>query len=134
MRALLLAGPSLGLFGAAGVASRVEFTDWHMWLADGVTAMAGVFYVIARTRDKDLLQTTRAFEDYRSHRSRAIEIHDSVVQNLAEAKIALQAGEQEDAEDALARGLQASQRIISKVREPGLDEERDEREVLASDG
>lgn len=121
-RALLLAAPSLGWFETVGMASRIEFADWHMWVADGVTAAAGVFYVIARTMDKDILQTTRAFEDYRSRRARAIEIHDNVVQELAEAKIALKAGEQATAEAALKRGLRASQAIISRVRQPGADD------------
>lgn len=135
MRTVLLAGPSFGWFETAGMASRVVATDWHMWVADGVTALAGVFYVIARTRDKDLLQTTRAFEDYRSSRTRAIEVHDSVVQNLTEARVALQAGERETAEEALQDGLRASQEIISRVREPGAEEiEIDPEEVLASDG
>lgn len=134
MRTALLAGPSFGWFETAGMASRVVATDWHMWVADGVTALAGVFYVIARTRDKDLLQTTRAFEDYRSSRTRAIEVHDSVVQNLTEARVALQAGERETAEEALQEGLRASQEIISRVREPGAEEiEIDPEEVIASD-
>lgn len=135
MRAVLLAGPTFGWFETAGVASRVAATDWHMWVADGITALAGVFYVIARTRDKDLLQTTRAFEDYRSSRTRAIEVHDSVVQNLTEARVALQAGERETAEEALQEGLRASQEIISRVREPGAEDiEIDPEGVLASDG
>lgn len=134
-RALILAGPSLGWFGTAGVASRIEFADWHMWFADGITAAAGVLYVIARTKDKDMLQTTRAFEDYRSRRARAIEVHDSVVQELAEARIALQAGEREDAEEALQRGLKASKEITSRVRQPGVDvaSEPDAEEVVRSD-
>lgn len=135
MRSVLMLGPSTGWFGTVGVASRVAATDWHMWIADGITAVAGVFYVVARTRDKDLLQTTRAFEDYRSSRARAIEVHDSVVQNLTEARVALQAGERETAEQALQEGLQASQEIISRVREPGAEEiDIDPEEVLASDG
>lgn len=136
VRAVLLAGPSLGWFGAAGIASRVEFADWHMWFADGFTALAGVFYVVARTRDRDLLQTTRAFEDYRSRRARAIEIHDGVVQTLAEARLALDAGEREAAERALTEGLQASQEVISRVggRNPeGSDPEDDLEEGIGSE-
>lgn len=135
VRAALLAGPSFGIFGTAGMASRVAATDWHMWVADGLTALAGVFYVVARTRDKDLLQTTRAFEDYRSSRARAIEVHDSVVQNLTEARLALEAGERETAERALQDGLLSSQEIVSRVREPaGQEIDIDPEEVLASDG
>lgn len=131
-RALILAGPTLGWFGATGLASRVEFSDWHMWAADGITALAGVFYVIARTRDKDLLQTTRAFEDYRSRRARAIEVHDHVVQNLAQAQLALQAGQPDEAEHALKRGLRASQEIVSRVSDPPPGDEVDPEEVVAS--
>lgn len=115
VRALLMAGPSLGLFGIAGVATRVEFADWHMWVADGATAAAGIFYVIARWRDPDILQTTRLFEDYASRRHEALSVHDDVVQELNRAQIAIEAGRDGAARDALDNGLEASKAIISKI-------------------
>lgn len=115
LRAALIAGPTFGLFGLEGLATRVEFTDWHMWVADGLTAIAGLFYVTARTLDRDLFQTTRLFEDYRARRRRAIEVHDDVVQQLLEAKLSLEMGRREQARDALAASLDASQHIISDV-------------------
>lgn len=136
LRALILAGPSVGLFEAAGLASRVEFTDWHMWVADGLSALAGVFYVVARTRNRDLLQTTRAFEDYRSRRARAIKVHDSVVQHLVEARVALQAGERGRAEQALEESLDASNALISRVQGPSSSDvsgDADAEEVVRSE-
>lgn len=115
IRALLMAGPTLGLFGTAGVATRVEFADWHMWVADGATAMAGVFYVVARWRDRDILQTTRLFEDYTSRRRQALSLHDDVVQELNRAQIAIQADRDDDARTALDNGLRATQEIISGI-------------------
>lgn len=113
-RAVLGFGSTVGLFGAAGTGMRIAFADWHMWVADALTALAGVFYVIARVQDRDILQTARVFEDYRSRRERAIAVHDNVVQNLLEAKLALETGDQATAEEALEDGLEASKRIVSR--------------------
>lgn len=121
VRAAMIAGPSIGLFGPAGLASRVEFTDWHMWVADGATALAGVLYVIARWRDRDILETTRVFDDYRIRRSRALSVHDDVVQELNRAQIAIEAGRDEDAREALDRSLRASQEIISRIEGQPVD-------------
>lgn len=115
IRAALMAGPTIGLFGIAGVATRVEFTDWHMWVADGATAAAGVFYVVTRWRDRDILQTTRLFEDYTTRRSQALTLHDDVVQELNRAQIAIQADRDEDARAALDNSLEATKEIISRI-------------------
>lgn len=114
LRAVLGVGPVLGLFGTTGLAMQVTFADWHMWIPDALAAASGVFYVVGRIRDRDILETTRAFEDYRSRRQRAIEIHDTVVQNLLEAKLALERGERETAREALDEGTAASKAIASQ--------------------
>lgn len=128
-RAALGLGGAFGLFGAAGTGMHLTFADWHMWIADAFTAMAGVFYVIARVRDRDILQTARVFEDYRSRRRRAIKVHDNVVQNLIEAKLALETGQEDQAREALEDGLEASKTIVSRrgtADLAGADETDDE--------
>ncbi len=119
-RAALALGPELGLFGAAGLAAQIELADWHMWIADLATAIAGVFYVVARFKHRDILETTRLFEDVLSRQARAIEVHDGIVQRLAEAKLALEAGERAHAREILHEGLEASKAIISGVGEAGV--------------
>lgn len=125
VRAGLMAGPTVGLFGTAGLATRIEFTDWHMWVADGATAMAGVFYVVTRWRDRDILQTTRLFEDYTSRRRQALSVHDDVVQELNRAQIAIQADRDDDARDALENSLDASKEIISRIEGHPLRSDED---------
>lgn len=115
IRAALMAGPTIGMFGIAGVATRVEFSDWHMWIADAATAAAGVFYVVTRWRDRDILQTTRLFEDYTTRRSQALTLHDDVVQELNRAQVAIQADREEDARTALDNSLEATKEIISRI-------------------
>lgn len=113
-RAALGLGGAFGLFGATGTGMQLAFADWHMWIADALTALAGIFYVIARVRDRNILQTARVFEDYRSRRRRAIQVHDSVVQKLVEAKLALETDRQDEAQEALQSGLEASKAIVSR--------------------
>lgn len=118
-RATLALGPEVGLFGAAGIAAQIELADWHMWIADLATGFAGVFYLVARFKHRDILETARLFEDARSRQTRAIEVHDGVVQRLAEAKLALEAGHRERARETLHEGLEASKAIISEVEGVG---------------
>lgn len=112
-RGLLLAGPSLGIFQVAGAATRVEFADWHMWVADTLTAIAGVFYLVVRFRNPELLWTTKVFDDLRERRTRALVVHDRVVQDLAEAKFALEREDAARSRRALRRALDASMEVIS---------------------
>lgn len=122
LRAGLLAAPSLGIDLLAAEAARVEFADWHMWVADLATALAGVFYVAARVRGEGLLATARAFQDFRTRRNRALEVHDGAVQNLAAAKLALESGQQEVAKDRLRDCLETSRGYLTDVH-PDLDGE-----------
>lgn len=115
-RAVLLAGPPLGVSALAVPAARIEFTDWHMWVADLATAAAGVLYLWARFAHGDILETTRVFEDAQTRRARALSVHDEVVQELARAKLALDVGRDGEALKALDDGLEASKAIISGLQ------------------
>lgn len=115
-RGVLLAGPPLGVSALAVQAARIEFTDWHMWVADSATAAAGLFYLWARFAHRDILQTTRMFEDAQTRRARALSVHDEVVQELTRAKLALDVGREGDALQALDDGLEASKAIVSGLQ------------------
>lgn len=114
-RAALALAPAVGLFAATGEATRVVFADWHMWVADGMTAAAGVAYLIARVRDRDVLESSKAFRDYHARRARGLEVHDGIVQDLVTARMALQNGERERASSLVGRALETSKHIISGV-------------------
>jgi len=106
---------SLGLLTAVGTAARIEYGEWHMWGADVVTAMAGVWYWTMRRYFPGLVTGAAVFEDLRTRQRKALEIHDTVVQGLARAKLALELGEHEQGEEAVAETLQASKRIITDL-------------------
>lgn len=115
VRTLQLLDPSLGLATAAGVAARVEATEWHVWAVDGVTALAGVWYWTMRHRFPALVTGTAVFEDLRERQRRALEIHDNVVQGLARAKLALDLRQEQEGDEAVEETLQASRRIITQL-------------------
>lgn len=114
-RSLVLAAPSLGFLEVTGGATRIEFDDWHMWVADGVTALAGVFYVAVRFRSKELLWTSKVFDDLHERRRRAMLIHDQVVQDLVEGKLALEVGERERGLKALERAVRTSKSMDARA-------------------
>ncbi len=113
MRAGIGLGGALGFFGTAGTGTQLMLADWHLWIPDALAAASGVFYVIARVQDRDILSTTRAFEDVRSRRRKAISVHDGVTQKLLASKIALEQGNRTAAREALHEGLEASKQIVS---------------------
>lgn len=119
---LQLAEPTWGATTAAAAAARVEFGDWHMWLADGVTAAAGVWYWTMRKKFPELVTGAAVYEDLRVRQSEALEIHDNVVQGLAKAKMALELDQNAEGERAVADALESSKRIISDLL--GRDEIR----------
>lgn len=117
-----LAEVSLGLGGAAALASRVEYGEWHMWLADGLTAGAGVWYWTMRRRFPGLVSGAAVYEDLRVRQREAIELNDNVVQGLAQAKLALEVEQVGEGERAVRETLEKSKRIITDLL--GSDELR----------
>lgn len=107
-----LLGPSL-----PGLAARVEY-DWlHMIALDAVTAFAGVWYWTMRRRYPSLARGAAMFEDLRSRNREALTINDDIVQGLSQAKLALEAGEDELGEEALDDTLEKSKRLITDLLE-----------------
>lgn len=106
---------SLGWQTVAGAAARVEYSDWHMWLTDGITAVAGVWYWTLRGRFPGLVSGAAVYEDLRIRQRQALEINDNVVQGLARAQLSLEMQRDDESSEALDQTLGQSKRIISQL-------------------
>lgn len=115
VRTLQLLDPTLGFATAAGAAARVEYSDWHMWAIDVVTAAAGVWYWTMRRRFPDLVSGAAVFEDLRDRQRRALEIHDNVVQGLVKAKLELDIGRTAQGDATVGETLSRSKQIITDL-------------------
>jgi signal transduction histidine kinase len=115
MHTLQLVGPWFGVDAAAGAAARLEYSEWHTWVADGVTALAGVWYWTMRRKFPGLVTGAAVYEDLRLRQRQALEIHDNVVQGLARAKLALDLSRGDEGSAALEETLAASRRIVTEL-------------------
>jgi hypothetical protein len=106
----------LGYASAAGLAIQAEYdSNWHMWLIDIVTAVAGVSYWMMRKRFPALVSGAAVFEDLRARQRRALEINDTVVQGLVRAKLALDMHETQEGDAAVAETLTKARHIITDL-------------------
>lgn len=115
MHTLQLIDPWLGLGTGVSSAARLEYTEWHTWVADGLTALAGVWYWTMRRKFPGLVSGAAVYEDLRIRQRQALEIHDNVVQGLARAKLALDLSRGDEGTAALDDTLAASKRIITEL-------------------
>ena len=106
----------LGYASAAGYAVQAEYnTNYHMWIIDIFTAIAGVSYWMMRRRFPALVSGAAVFEDLRDRQRRALEIHDNVVQGLARAKLALDMNMHGEGDQAIDETLQKARHIITDL-------------------
>ncbi len=82
---------------AIGTAARIHYLDWHLWAVDGFTAAAGILYWTQRRRFPELVAATAMYEDLQAGRRVALELNDTVVQNMNAARMALERGDEEQA-------------------------------------
>ena len=114
VRTLQLLDVPLGIASAAGVAVQLEYnTNYHMWVIDILTAIAGVSYWMMRSRFPALVSGAAVFEDLRARQRRAIEINDNIVQGLSRAKLALDMGEKAEGDEVVAETLGKARHIIT---------------------
>lgn len=113
--AIHLALPWIGLEVASGTALRAAFTEWHMWLWPPVTSAAALTYWSMRSRFPALVRGAAIFEDVRERQRQALEIHDNVVQGIAQAKLCLETGRLEDSQEALDETLASAKGIITEL-------------------
>jgi hypothetical protein len=113
---LQLADVPLGFATAAGIAAQAEYTNnWHMWIIDVLTAVAGVSYWMMRKRFPALVSGAAVFEDLRARQRRALEINDNIVQGLARAKLALDLKDEKEGDAAVAETLGKARHIITDL-------------------
>jgi signal transduction histidine kinase len=93
---------------------------WHVTAVDALTAGVAVSYLGVRSRFPALARGSVLFEDLRERERQALEIHDNVVQGLAEAQMAFDVGRPQQAREAVDRTLVAARRLITeRLGEPG---------------
>lgn len=117
IRTVQLAEAALGGRSLPALAATLEYGFVHMVVLDVVVAFTGVWYWTMRNRYPSLVRGTAIFEDLRSRQKQALAVHDSVVQGLSEAKLALEAGDDEVGEQALAETLADSKELITDLME-----------------
>lgn len=100
--------------GVTRDASRLAF-DSHLVLVDATTAVIAIYYFLLRRKFPALLQSAAMFEDVQERRRQALDIHDTIVQELATAKMALETGHDKMGMAALERGLESSKAIITDL-------------------
>lgn len=127
--AIHLALPWVGIEVASGTALRMAFTEWHMWLWPPVTGAAALTYWSLRGRFPALVRGAAIFDDLRERQRQALEIHDDIVQGIAQAKLCLETGRTDESQQALDETLEAAKAIITDL----LGEEGSEIELGAGD-
>jgi signal transduction histidine kinase len=112
--------PTFGVEDHHSMAMREAFDSWHTSLWDVATAGVGIWYFMLRNRFPALARGSALFEDLRERERQALEIHDNVVQGLAEAQLAFDVGREQQAREAVDRTLAAARQIITDLLgEPG---------------
>lgn len=115
MHVMHAALPVVGTDLALGSAARVVFGDPRLVVVNVAAAAIGVWYLSLRNRFKLLWRGSALFDDMRQRHDRALDIHDNVVQNLTQAKLALDAGEREHAIDLVDDTLEDSKHLITEI-------------------
>lgn len=110
--------PIWGLEVEIGMAARRVYREVHVWAWDAVTAGVAIWYWTLRSRFPALVRGAALFEDIRQRQHQALEIHDNVVQGLAQAKLEFEMGRGEQGLRSVERTLAASRRIITDLLGP----------------
>lgn len=100
---------------AVSTAQRSLLSEWHVWAADGATAIIAIWYFTLRNRFPALVRGAALFEDMQVRRRQALEIHDNIVQSLVKAKMSLEMGQGSEGAREIEESLAASRRIMSEL-------------------
>lgn len=96
-------------------AVRAEFGDMRLLVWDAITAVVAVYFYTLRSRFAIVYKGAALCEDMEKRERQALEMHDNIVQGLAQAKMALDLGEREEGYRAIDTTLAASRRIMTEV-------------------
>ena len=98
---------------AASELVRAEFGDVRLLVWDSFTAVVAIFFFTLRSRLAVVYRGAAFCEDMAERERQALEMHDNIVQGLAQAKMALDLGDREEGARAIESTLAASRRIMS---------------------
>ena len=100
---------------AAADRVRAEFSDIRLLAWDGFTAAVAIVFYVLRNRFAVITRGAAFCEDLAKRESQALEMHDNIVQGLAQAKMALDMGHREEGYEAIESTLVAARRIMTEV-------------------
>ena len=106
--------PVVGVDETHGALARASL-DWHLAMADVVSAGIGVWYWTLRRSYGRLLEGATLFEDLRGRQREAAELDDVVVQGIVTAQLARRLGRHEQADAALDSTLVAARELVSRL-------------------
>jgi len=103
--------------GAAPAAAAVhaEFGDPRLVALDGITALVAIYFYTLRSRFAVVYRGAALCDDMAKREAQAMEMHDDIVQGLAQAKLALDLGQRDEGYRAIEATLAASRRIMTEV-------------------
>lgn len=106
--------PAFGLGDTQGVAMRTSWS-WPLAIWDVIGALTAVYYWTLRRNYSSLMHGAQLFEDLRQRERQALELHDTVLQGLVVAKMALDLDQPDRSQEALASSITAASRIITDL-------------------
>lgn len=92
--------------------------SWPLATWDFLTAGAAVYYLSLRSSYGSVLRGAQLFEDFRIRERQALELNDNIVQGLATAKYAIEAGADEASRRAIEETLVKARAIITELLGP----------------
>jgi hypothetical protein len=113
----LLVLPSIGVDSGAAQAAR-DAVPWPLAVWDFATAAAAIYYLSLRSSYGSVLRGAQMFEDFRIRERQALELNDNIVQGLATAKYALEAGADQASRRAIEETLVKARAIITELLGP----------------
>lgn len=98
---------------ATAAAAKAGFADPRLLWWDAFTAAVAIYFYTLRSRFAIVYRGAALCEDMEQRERQALELHDGIVQGLAETKLALDMGRREEGRKALEATLQSARRIMT---------------------
>lgn len=96
-------------------AVRAEFGDPRLLWWDSITALVAIYFYTLRSRFAVVYRGAAFCEDMAQREAQALEMHDNIVQGLAQAKMALDLGDRDEGYRAIDATLVAARRIMTEI-------------------
>jgi len=106
----------------AAYAVRAGYDGLIVTAWDVLSAAVGIWYLTLRGRFPALVRGGALFGDVKLRKQQALEIHDTIVQGLATAKMSIELNRNEEGLVAVQQSLDASRRIITDLLGEGSAE------------